>query len=252
MPAHSFSAPTRAKSIAALRSMPGVWAVLRSSSPERDHPDAVETPSPVAVIMHAHSPDPSEPERPPTKHCDQSTAKAASRTPGAPRKLSAAGDGVRRALDCGHGRRLHRDRSDAPDRARADGRRSHRHRGPRAAGHAVRRRRWPSASGEGGMVALFRFGVAVMVGLSPLEEEDLLAQLRSRVSGLRALGDDETAVLEIAPDGDEQVSRRADPASRTCRRSAFWSSPMRWPSRWRWARRARGQRACSTSSSPSQ
>jgi uncharacterized Rmd1/YagE family protein len=60
--------------------------------------------------------------------------------------------------------------------------------------------------GERGMAALFRFGVAVMVGLSPLEEEDLLAKLRSRVTGVRALGDDETAVLEIAPDGDEQKS----------------------------------------------
>src|ERR1700723_2993420 len=58
--------------------------------------------------------------------------------------------------------------------------------------------------GERGMAALFRFGVAVMVGLSPLEEEDLLAKLRSRVSGFRALGDDETAVLEIALAGDER------------------------------------------------
>src|ERR1700742_882462 len=60
--------------------------------------------------------------------------------------------------------------------------------------------------GERGMSALFRFGVAVMVGLSPLEEEDLLAKLKSRVSGARALGDDEIAVLEISPDGDEQKS----------------------------------------------
>ena len=60
--------------------------------------------------------------------------------------------------------------------------------------------------GERGMAALFRFGVAVMVGLTPLEEEDLLAKLRSRVSGVRARGDDETAVLEIAPDSDEQKS----------------------------------------------
>jgi uncharacterized Rmd1/YagE family protein len=58
--------------------------------------------------------------------------------------------------------------------------------------------------GERGMAALFRFGVAVMVGLTPLEEEDLLAKLQSRVSGARARGDDETAVLEIAPDSDEQ------------------------------------------------
>jgi uncharacterized Rmd1/YagE family protein len=60
--------------------------------------------------------------------------------------------------------------------------------------------------GERGMVALFRFGVAVLVGLTPLEEEDTLVKLASRVTGLRARGDDETAVLEIAPDSDEQKS----------------------------------------------
>ena len=58
--------------------------------------------------------------------------------------------------------------------------------------------------GERGMAALFRFGVAVMVGLTPLEEEDMLTKLRSRVTGERARGDDETAVLEISPEGDEQ------------------------------------------------
>ena len=58
--------------------------------------------------------------------------------------------------------------------------------------------------GEEGMVALFRFGVAVMVGLTPLEEEDTLRKLQWRVSGERARGDDETAVLEISPEGDEQ------------------------------------------------
>ena len=43
-------------------------------------------------------------------------------------------------------------------------------------------------AGANGMVALFRFGVAVMVGLTPLEEEDTLAKLRARVSGTRARG----------------------------------------------------------------
>jgi uncharacterized Rmd1/YagE family protein len=57
--------------------------------------------------------------------------------------------------------------------------------------------------GEQGMAALFRFGVAVMVGLTPLEEEDLLLKLKWRVTGERARGDDETAVLEISPEGDE-------------------------------------------------
>jgi uncharacterized Rmd1/YagE family protein len=56
--------------------------------------------------------------------------------------------------------------------------------------------------GATGMVALFRFGVAVMMGLTPLEEEDTLAKLRSRVSGTRARGDDETAVFEISPEGE--------------------------------------------------
>ena len=60
--------------------------------------------------------------------------------------------------------------------------------------------------GAHGIVALFRFGVAVMVGLTPLEEEDTLARLASRVSGERAKGDDETALLEITPVGDEQKS----------------------------------------------
>jgi uncharacterized Rmd1/YagE family protein len=56
--------------------------------------------------------------------------------------------------------------------------------------------------GPTGMVALFRFGVAVMVGLTPLEEEDTLAKLQARVIGARARGDDETAVFEVTPEGD--------------------------------------------------
>jgi len=56
--------------------------------------------------------------------------------------------------------------------------------------------------GTSGMVALFRFGVAVMVGLSPLEEEDTLAKLKARVTGARARIDDETATLEISGDHD--------------------------------------------------
>ena len=54
--------------------------------------------------------------------------------------------------------------------------------------------------GGKGMAALFRFGVAVMVGLTPLEEEHLLDQLKPRISGRRARSDDEPAILEIAVD----------------------------------------------------
>jgi uncharacterized Rmd1/YagE family protein len=59
--------------------------------------------------------------------------------------------------------------------------------------------------GPTGMVALFRFGAAVMVGLTPLEEEDTLAKLKSRVTGARARSDDEIAVFEIAPEGENSA-----------------------------------------------
>ncbi|RYC30818.1 RMD1 family protein [Lichenibacterium minor] len=60
--------------------------------------------------------------------------------------------------------------------------------------------------GPTGFVALYRFGVAVLVGLTPLEEDDVLRQIRPRVSGERERVDDETAVLEVAPEGADQVS----------------------------------------------
>ena len=56
--------------------------------------------------------------------------------------------------------------------------------------------------GGDGMVALFRFGVAVLVGLTPLEEEALLGQLKSRIVGPRTRADDEAAILEVRPDSD--------------------------------------------------
>ena len=66
--------------------------------------------------------------------------------------------------------------------------------------------------GTSGMVALFRFGVAVLVGLSPLEEEDTLAKLKQRSTGARARIDDETASLEISP--TSTMSRRRAARSR--------------------------------------
>ena len=59
--------------------------------------------------------------------------------------------------------------------------------------------------GQTGFVALYRFGVAVLVGLSPVEEDDFLRQIRPRVSGERVRVDDETAVLELSPEGADQV-----------------------------------------------
>lgn len=59
--------------------------------------------------------------------------------------------------------------------------------------------------GSAGFVALYRFGVAVMVGLSPLEEDEVLKQVQPRVIGAHASVDDEIANLEIAPDHDDKI-----------------------------------------------
>jgi uncharacterized Rmd1/YagE family protein len=60
--------------------------------------------------------------------------------------------------------------------------------------------------GTSGFVALYRFGVAVLVGLSPVEEDDFLRQIRPRVSGERERVDDEIALLEVSPEGADQIS----------------------------------------------
>lgn len=68
-----------------------------------------------------------------------------------------------------------------------------------------------------GKVALYRFGVAVIAGLSPIEEEHLLERLGTRVSGKRSSTDDETAIIDtgfsddrIPPGGPIQVVDLSD------------------------------------------
>lgn len=53
-----------------------------------------------------------------------------------------------------------------------------------------------------GKVALYRFGVAVIAALSPVEEEHLLTRLGSRVTGKRAQIDDETTIVEVGAPED--------------------------------------------------
>lgn len=62
--------------------------------------------------------------------------------------------------------------------------------------------------GQSGRVALYRFGVAVMVGLSPLEEDDVLAKLRDRIIGARMGKEDEIAILSIGggAESDDKVT----------------------------------------------
>lgn len=59
--------------------------------------------------------------------------------------------------------------------------------------------------GTSGFAVLYRFGVAVLVGLSPLEEDDFLRQVKARVTGERDHVDDETVVLEVAGDGEDRI-----------------------------------------------
>jgi len=61
--------------------------------------------------------------------------------------------------------------------------------------------------GTHGFVAFYRFGVAVMIGLSPLEEDDVLNQVKLRVTGTHESIDDETAILEIAPEHDDKIEK---------------------------------------------
>jgi len=59
--------------------------------------------------------------------------------------------------------------------------------------------------GQHGFVALFRYGVAVLVGLSPLEEDEVIRSLRQRIIGEFARHEEETALVELSPDSDDQI-----------------------------------------------
>jgi uncharacterized Rmd1/YagE family protein len=60
--------------------------------------------------------------------------------------------------------------------------------------------------GQGGRVALYRYGVAVLVGLSPLEEEDILGKLKDRIVGARLRKEDEIAILTIGGEGEDRIT----------------------------------------------
>lgn len=59
--------------------------------------------------------------------------------------------------------------------------------------------------GETGFAALFRYGVAVLAGLSPIEEDDILRKLAPRVAGPVTRLDDEVALMEVSSEKEDQV-----------------------------------------------
>ena len=59
---------------------------------------------------------------------------------------------------------------------------------------------------DGSFVVLFRYGVVVLFGMGPEQEDEILRNLAGRVIGRFASGEEESAQIEIAPDKDEQVT----------------------------------------------
>lgn len=61
-------------------------------------------------------------------------------------------------------------------------------------------------AGEKGIVILFRYGVAVMIAMSPLEEDEVIRRLNGRVIDPIQRREEETVQIEVAPDKDEQFA----------------------------------------------
>ncbi|HZH51760.1 MAG TPA: RMD1 family protein [Microvirga sp.] len=59
--------------------------------------------------------------------------------------------------------------------------------------------------GQEGFAALFRYGAVVLVGLTPLEEDDIIRGLRQRIVGEFARHEEETAIIELSPDKEDQI-----------------------------------------------
>lgn len=57
--------------------------------------------------------------------------------------------------------------------------------------------------GNHGFAALFRYGVVVLAGLSPIEEDDFLRKIEPRISGKLPRIDDEIATIVLDPEKDD-------------------------------------------------
>lgn len=57
-----------------------------------------------------------------------------------------------------------------------------------------------------GYAVLFRYGVAVLVGLSPVEEDEVLRGLAPRIVGRFERIEDESSLVEVAPERDDQIT----------------------------------------------
>jgi uncharacterized Rmd1/YagE family protein len=60
--------------------------------------------------------------------------------------------------------------------------------------------------GQNGYAVLFRYGAVVIVGLSPIEEDELIRGLKPRVTGPFPRPEDESGLIEIASDREDQIA----------------------------------------------
>src|SRR5215468_10921322 len=60
-------------------------------------------------------------------------------------------------------------------------------------------------AGKEGVVTLFRYGVAVLFDLSVLEEDEVIRGLQARIISPIAPREDETAIIQISLEKDEQI-----------------------------------------------
>src|SRR5262249_60734056 len=60
-------------------------------------------------------------------------------------------------------------------------------------------------AGKEGVVTLFRYGVAVLFDLSVLEEDEGIRGLQARIISPIAPREDETAIIQISLEKDEQI-----------------------------------------------
>jgi len=55
-------------------------------------------------------------------------------------------------------------------------------------------------------VVIFRYGVVVLFGMTPLQEDQIIQSLAGRIIGRYTRREQETTQIEIAPDKDEQIA----------------------------------------------
>src|SRR6266702_7941616 len=59
--------------------------------------------------------------------------------------------------------------------------------------------------GKTGIAVLFRYGVAVLIGLSPEDEIGFLEKLKPRIGGKLARVEEETAIVALVSEAEDQV-----------------------------------------------